>query len=201
LAEEGDFSKETVHDAWRLRAKFFKLPETDGALLAFLNETGVWNNRRVVHHKSVRHVQEYGYHTELVREIWEYRDRLHCALVKKAAFRESFEAKNSEFPLKFKLTATVVEGVIEAYDTYQALLASVLIDIARGLRFRICARKDCGGLFPLESRHKRKFCSQYCGHLVSIRRARKRQRRTKKSLRDLTPRARILDTEGDPVSC
>jgi CGNR zinc finger protein len=187
LAEEGDFSKQTVHDAWKLRAKFFALSETDGALLAFLNETGVWNNRGVVHHQSIRHAQEYRHHTELVREIWEYRDRLRRALVNKAAFRESFEATNSEFPVKFKLTATAVEGIIEAYDTSQALLASVLIDIARGIRFKMCAREDCGELFPLESRHKRKFCSQYCGHLISIRRAREQQRKTKKSIARFYP--------------
>jgi len=170
------------HDVWKLRAKFFALSETNDALLAFLNETGAWSNgEQVSWPQSIRHIHEFPFRVKQVSAIWEYRNRLRRALLNKAAFRESFEAKNSEFPVKFKLTATTVEGIIEAFDTAQALLASVLIDAARGIRFKMCARKDCDELFPIESRHKRKFCSQYCGHLVSMRREREREQRAKRT--------------------
>ena len=38
---------------------------------------------------------------------------------------------------------------------------------------KVCARPDCGKEFPVTSKHKRRYCTQYCGHLESIRRNRK----------------------------
>lgn len=184
LAETDNLPGKTPLDVWKLRAAFFTLRETNDALLVFLNETGTWSNEtRIVHHQSVRHIEEYPFRMEAVSEIWAYRDRLRRALLNKTAFRESFEAKNSELQVRFKFTATAVEGIIEGCDTSQALLASVLIDAARGLRFKMCARKDCDELFQLKSQHKRKFCSQECGHLVSVRNKRDKERKAKQKAR------------------
>lgn len=178
LAEVGDFHEGVSRDVWELRARFFALPATNDALLTFLNETGIWSNSgRTVEHTSTRHISEFPYRTEGVSEIWEYRATLRHALLNKKAFRETYGTNDFEFPIGFRLTERAVEGIIEAYDTSQALLASVYIDVARGIRFKMCARKDCEKLFPLESRHKRKFCSQECGHLASVRRGRARKRK------------------------
>lgn len=169
-------------DVWKLRAKFFALPETNKALESFLNETGVWSNDgRIVSHKSARHIQEFPFRTVAVTEIWEHRDMLRRALLNKKAFRQGYGKSDFEFQMRFQLTATAVEGVIEAIDTYQALLASVFIDVARGERFKVCARADCGKIFRLETRHRKIFCDQYCGHLVSVRSKREREGKAKRA--------------------
>lgn len=43
-----------------------------------------------------------------------------------------------------------------------------------------CQREDCGNLFPVTDDKRKMFCSQYCGHLESVRRKRKAERRQKK---------------------
>jgi hypothetical protein len=50
-----------------------------------------------------------------------------------------------------------------------AIDATITIDFLRKVKFRPCKRQDCGKPFAIESRHKRKYCSQYCGHLESMR--------------------------------
>ena len=86
-----------------------------------------------------------------------------------------------EFPLRFELTE-VASGIVTITDTYHMLLATVFADVARGIRFKTCKRKDCQKPFAIESAHKRKYCGQYCGHLVSQRKKRateQEERRTK----------------------
>lgn len=67
------------------------------------------------------------------------------------------------------------------YDIQSSLYATVTIDFLRGVKFRSCARTDCGLLFKLESRHKRRYCGQYCAHLESVRRTRRKHRRARTS--------------------
>jgi hypothetical protein len=57
--------------------------------------------------------------------------------------------------------------------TFPAILATVQFKLAQGARFRTCARKDCRLPFEITSQHKRRFCTQYCAHLTSLRRRRK----------------------------
>jgi hypothetical protein len=84
-------------------------------------------------------------------------------------------APRIEFPLHFEL-ADVAAGVITMTNARKMLLMSVFVDIVRGLRFKVCKRTDCNKqqIFPLESGHKREFCSQYCGHLWNLRRKRRK---------------------------
>jgi hypothetical protein len=70
-------------------------------------------------------------------------------------------------------------GVIGVSDAVSAILASIYIDHLRGLHFRFCARPDCRRPFEITSRHKKKYCEQYCGHLESLRRMRKRRKAQK----------------------
>ena len=64
----------------------------------------------------------------------------------------------------------------------EALRLSVEIDMVRGVKFRQCARKDCRAPYPVETRHKRRYCSQHCAHLVSVRRSAVKQRRANKKV-------------------
>jgi len=60
-----------------------------------------------------------------------------------------------------------------ARETFTAILATIHLDHLRGARFHLCARPDCGRPYEVESRHKRRYCTQYCASLESLRRVRK----------------------------
>jgi hypothetical protein len=55
---------------------------------------------------------------------------------------------------------------------WDAVLLSLHIDHLRAAKFRTCSRWDCGIPFAITSGHNKKFCSQYCGHLQSLRKKR-----------------------------
>jgi hypothetical protein len=67
-----------------------------------------------------------------------------------------------------------------ARNTTYAMLLSIFLDRLKGARFLLCARHDCGRLFQVTSAHRRKFCSQYCGHFESLRRLRERNSELKR---------------------
>lgn len=75
-------------------------------------------------------------------------------------------------------------AVLEARDLVTAILATIYVDHLHGTKFGFCHRHDCRMPYKIESKHNRKFCSQYCAHLESLRRMRERQRaaRGKKGL-------------------
>jgi hypothetical protein len=54
-----------------------------------------------------------------------------------------------------------------------AIRMTVTTDLLLRLEFKVCARPDCGLPFPVKTKHKRDYCSQYCAHLESVRRGRK----------------------------
>jgi hypothetical protein len=57
--------------------------------------------------------------------------------------------------------------------TYRSILATIQFKLAQGAKFKICARKDCRLPFEITSRHPRRFCTQYCAHITSLRQRRK----------------------------
>jgi hypothetical protein len=65
----------------------------------------------------------------------------------------------------------------------EAIEATITFDHLRKIKTRICKRADCMKPFPIESRHKRKYCSQYCGHLESMRRQSREQAKQKQKAR------------------
>ena len=71
-------------------------------------------------------------------------------------------------------------GEAEALNTFDAILSTIFIDRLRKLRFKVCARPDCATIYELTSRHKRKFCSYDCAHLMTVRRSRKGKKQKKK---------------------
>jgi hypothetical protein len=64
--------------------------------------------------------------------------------------------------------------------TYRSILATVQFKLAQGAKFRICSRKDCRLPFEITSRHTRRFCTQYCAHITSLRQRRKVERTSKR---------------------
>ena len=72
--------------------------------------------------------------------------------------------------------------------TYRSILATVQFKLAQGAKFRICARKDCRLPFEITSRHTRRFCTQYCAHITSLRQRRKVERTSKTTKGDVKNR-------------
>jgi hypothetical protein len=66
-------------------------------------------------------------------------------------------------------------AVIKTTNVVATILATIEIDHLRGATFRLCARPDCPRSFEITSKHNRIYCSQECGHLVSVRNTRERR--------------------------
>jgi hypothetical protein len=188
LADKKKFSE---LDGWECRDKFLKLPKNDAALREFLNEVGAYDPEAAPDYVPRDPV------TIDVENVWEFREDLRCALLK-GDIRENFltqvtpefqKPKNfydfephyrgNKFPLRFELTK-VKAGVVVVTNAYHMLFATVLADIARGIRSKVCKRKDCGNLFSIESEHERDYCRPYCGHLESVRRNRREAQKAKR---------------------
>jgi hypothetical protein len=67
-------------------------------------------------------------------------------------------------------------GMIKANNVVEAILTTIEVDHLRGTQLKGCARPDCKQFFEPTSNHKRIYCTQYCAHLESLRRMRKRQK-------------------------
>jgi hypothetical protein len=146
------------HDAdpWRLRHDFLSLKGDSEAALEFLNKWGRWVRFR-------NYVD--------TAEISALQGAVRQALTSPAEiwFRSSYasppkaNSRSSQFPYFVMLT-----------DACQAAIRmTTTMDLLRQLKFKTCARPDCDKPFPVMSRHERNYCTQYCAHLESVRRARK----------------------------
>ncbi len=195
-----DAFKLTELDGWKRRDEFFEITDgNDAKLLKFLAKVGVWSNMEISGHWSqevMRHCRE-GHPVPIsVQGLWRFREGLKWALLNKREFRERDAPRLSrpetglqlvqrsgiEFPLRFELES-VASGLVTITDAYHMLLATVFADVARGIRFKTCKRRDCLRPFAIESKHVRIFCSQYCGHLVSQRKKRQKEQMEKRAER------------------
>jgi len=194
LSREADKVPLSELDGWKLRDEFFRLPENDPhRLAAFLNAVGAWSSDPEEAAFDLRRFPCYVH----LDDVWRFRADLRDALLR--THRENFirsvaprlakpktladlEAEPyswvHNFPLRFELS-DVAAGVVTVTNARRMLFATVLADVAGGIRFKICQRPDCGVAFPLESKHKRKFCCWNCAHLTTVRRNRPRKGRRK----------------------
>ena len=67
-------------------------------------------------------------------------------------------------------------AVIETFEAVSTIIVTIELDHLRGAKFGVCARHDCPQFFEITSRHKRKYCSPECAHLIAVRRLRKRRK-------------------------
>ena len=158
FVSEDSQSQEQVQDAWQMRREFFQLDQNTQELLKFLNRWGEWSLQRTI----------------LPSVILRERDWLRESLLGKtrwfgSSFSMTFPRPMREYP----------HYLLEASDCRQALSTTVTLDLLRRVKSRLCARRDCGVPFAIESQHKRKFCCQYCAHLVSVRKQRREAKKTK----------------------
>lgn len=78
-----------------------------------------------------------------------------------------------EYKIAFAETRSGSQAHVLVNGTFPSILATIQFKLAQGATFRICSRRDCRLPFEVISRHKRRFCTQYCAHLTSLRQRRK----------------------------
>jgi hypothetical protein len=167
--------KARVIDPWQLRHDFLHLKPSSEALLKFLNYYGRWSPitaPRLVdwafYDPRTREgnvdvlIPSLAFESEIREEQTGIRNALKGApgdwLAKSSL---SFGAQ-SKFPHYLSTDSTCLG----------AIRTSISIDFLRRVSFRICKRPDCGEPFAADRKGKQ-YCSQYCAHLVSVRRTRR----------------------------
>jgi hypothetical protein len=187
-----DTLKLKERDAWDCREEFLSIPYGDNERMRlFLESVGLWLDDRNEYEDQLSEVAQHrraGHpHPVAISGLWKCQSAFKRSLIDPRAFKEKFGAalgrpetlrellneSNTvmEFPLSMEL-GKAATGVIPLDDAFRMLLATVFIDAVRGIRFKVCARKDCRKPFPLESKHKKKFCCWYCAHITTVRRNR-----------------------------
>lgn len=152
-------------DPWRCRHEFLSLKRSTDKLLRFLNEHGAWSED--LSPRWGRGLRgRWGSKVAFEAQLWAEQDYI----------RESLERGASEWfkgsTLKFTAHSEYPHYRHEDGNCRDAIKTSITIDFLRGARFKLCARKDCGNRFEADRKGKR-YCQQYCAHLVSVRRGRK----------------------------
>lgn len=186
-------------DGWKERDEFFKLPQTENALLGFLTKVGVWTKERSYTadwSKEVkRHFRE-GHPLPIpVNGLWAWREILRKTLVNKKGFVEGLAppprniidaqlrvsaSPSNLFALCFDLRKHS-EGVVTVTDAHHMLLTTVYVDIIRGLGFRYC--QSCEAPFHIGSRPEKKFCEHNCAKREGMRKMRRLARQAKNEKR------------------
>lgn len=84
-----------------------------------------------------------------------------------------------QYTISFAGVRSISEAHVEVSGIFPSMMASIQFKLIQGAIFRICARRDCRLPFEVTSRHTRRFCSQYCAHITSLRQRRKAERKAK----------------------
>jgi len=190
-----DSFKLKERSAWDCREEFLAIPDGDNEKMRlYLESVGLWLDDRYGPPDYVHPIREVAQHLKAehpqpvaILGLWKFQSMLKRSLINPRAFREKYglalgrpetglqllneTKKVMEFPLSMEL-GKAATGVIPLNDAFRMLLATVFIDVVRGIRFKVCQRKDCRKPFPLESKHKKKFCCWYCAHITTVRRNR-----------------------------
>lgn len=180
-------------DGHEHRKKFLALPENDAeALKAFLNMVGAWNTWEDLYDPSPLRFWSKMPVYVYPPLIWQMQKAMKETLLAKTrltarvAIPKTIQGVVSAldpqhtFSLHFDFSE-VVAGTVTVLNARQMLWATVFADIAKGLQFKECKRSDCENIFPVGTKHKRKFCTQYCGHLVSVRKSQAAERKRKRA--------------------
>lgn len=154
-----EFMKLSLANAWQMRKDFERMaPDHEGAL-AFLNKWGHWGS---------------GGFTDLIdlKDILRLQSQVREALTPSSADKwfTSHDPSRLDF---WKREAKDRFFAVRTCLCKDAICVTVTADLLRGAKFKFCARKDCRASFEVRSKHKKKYCCQYCGHLESVRKNRR----------------------------
>jgi hypothetical protein len=177
----------TSFDAWAKRTEFFRLREgdTDG-LLGFLRSVGVFSQPTIgragaltkemiaIAGKGLVHITRF---TPIVSEaeIWVIRRGMQNLL------REPDRNTGQFYDFQVRMMRVgkdAPRAVLTTTTFLDSLLLTLSVDRAMDAKVQKCARPDCGVSFSSTGARKRKYCTWDCGHLESVRRQRRKVRRT-----------------------
>lgn len=153
-ADEESAGPSLPADAWQLRDAFLRVTPEPKHILKFLNRWGRWKANNYLRVNNFVNLQA------MVRQ----------ALVSPP--EEWFEQDRDDLDSMWNRRTKFPFFAVETFDCEPAIRMTVTIDLLRQVKFKTCARVDCGQPFSIASAHKRKYCTQYCGHLESVRRSR-----------------------------
>ncbi|MGH9503834.1 MAG: CGNR zinc finger domain-containing protein [Terriglobales bacterium] len=173
-------------DGWKSRQEFLRLHEDNQSLCGFMNsvglfETGVAHPSQLVREYHVDENRSIGLPEKIFLDpdrVWFFRRHLIQELASQKMFIERWASEGAgpksglipEFSFRFKMDSRKAAGVVTTASLWEMLLVTIYVDLARGFRFRACQRPDCPEqVFVAQTGHKRKYCSQQCGHLESVR--------------------------------
>jgi hypothetical protein len=159
----------TSADAWQLREEFLRTKINEESAIAFLNKWGRWDKENCVEVADL---------VSLQRKI---RRALTSPPTKWLSRTDSFPDTwfHSQYPYFGFINDSWRHLTKYPYfgsgtnQCRHAICMTVTLDLLARSEFKICARPDCRLPFAVSSQHARKYCSQYCGHLESVRRNRK----------------------------
>lgn len=169
LRREAWLRGERELSAWDVREKFLKLPHDN--LDGFLAWTGQFATR-------ITYEPEYFWRWQsFLAEIMTMSPHKRQELLD-GARNPDLLVFRSPWRVRLEWRSGAPHLVREARNTVEAIVASIQIELMACAEFRRCARADCGEIFRLESKHKRLYHSDECGHLELVRRS--RQKKNKK---------------------
>ncbi len=171
-------------DPWVMRSEFLKLPQENDALATFLNKWGSWGPNAILHTEFLGEVEEIFEMSPqrmdracvIPSDVWEYQKLCGQALMGPPHIwlGSSHGMLSSAIPRR-----EYPHLLLTANDCAHAIQTTITFDLLRKVKFAVCKRKDCETTFSLETRHKRKYCSWYCGHIESVRKGRKLKAKVK----------------------
>jgi hypothetical protein len=175
LEDTGGIQTEVSLDAWKVRDEFLNL-RTEEGFLSFLNRTGRFTAR---FGKGTWSYTDFLQWQRTFREFLNVRPpRWGAWLSSLPNHRDLFMnavRQHVDFRIQFHWRSRQHAAIILAEDSLTAILASIYVDHMRGARYSFCSRPDCRKPYEVVTKHKRKYCNQYCAHLESVRRMRKRE--------------------------
>jgi len=144
-------------DAWEMRDDFLRMSPDEAGAIGFLNKWGQWTG-------------SYARVSDLVR----LQKVVRLALISSPA---RWLTDHRASPYLWQRLPDYPHFAVITNNCETAIRMTVTIDLVRRLKFKICSRRDCALPFPITSKHKRRYCSQYCAHLESVRRTRREQQK------------------------
>jgi len=174
LADSPCVQNKQAVDATRLSNEFFALKKDNlEELLQFIRKWGRWDAAHLFYplkdDGQFRQPGSPNFEFVWPGLVWEYRDACRDAIRKKpSAWLGSPQAtintyQQSEPPY----------FLVKPCDCRQVIEVSITGAMLDKVEFGVCARSDCRRIFKKKSNHRRAYCSQYCAHLVSVRKGRR----------------------------
>jgi hypothetical protein len=194
-------------DAWGVRKEFSELRHDRDVLQNFLQKTGAFcwiDEYRPITESELWQFQAAIRQQLLNPTVSDDRTKLATGGIlpfdptdkraMKEASRKAWSPVTFEWVIHNRIQAYVMNmivgfvggalvGEVEARNTFDAIISTIFIDRLKKLSFKVCKRPDCAAIYELTSRHKRKFCSYECAHLMAIRRSRTGKKRRYNTVR------------------